>query len=390
MKISIVTTILPLPGTGGGVRIYELAKNMEALGNEIQIVYLYYAADLSENNKKELTNTYRKCELVLIEPRTLMRTLISILTLKIPYLDALKRNKYTSGKSVKFIPDIIQFSELNGYYALEDSLSTKAIKVLDSQNVDHLRLESEFKYKSLFFNLVGRIYVPLFRNLEVKYSRKFDYILACSRIDAKFYEAVTNKKVEYVPNGVSVSIDLPNKIPKSDSVIFMGLLSYFPNQQGLRYFLEKIHSLIEHQNDSFKLVVVGKEPPDWLIKLMKLKGVIYKGFVKDVKKELYQVSVCICPILSGSGTRLKVLEYMAMGKAVVSTSVGCEGLDLTDNVNVIIRNTKESFAEAVVELLADPRRSEALGKNAQEYVNANHNWAKIAKDLNKFYTRILK
>src|SRR5450759_2135448 len=140
--------------------------------------------------------------------------------------------------------------------------------------------------------------------------------------------------VDVIPNGVDTGALTPCRRPDSCSVLCMGGMQYGPNAEGLRWYLERVHPSVLASVAEVKLFVVGSPPPKWLIRLADTDASLRLcGWVRDIREYIGGASVCIAPIRTGSGTRLKVLEYAGGGRAVVTTSIGVEGLELFDAVS---------------------------------------------------------
>lgn len=139
-----------------------------------------------------------------------------------------------------------------------------------------------------------------------------------------------------------------------------------------------------------KLYVVGQHAPKNLVNLANLNpNILFTGYVRDVKEYLYSCTAFICPLRIAGGTRLKILEAMAAGIPVVSTSIGAEGLNITPNENILIADTPEEFAEATIELLRNQELREKIAQNARIFVEENHQWEKIAGDVIEVYEEII-
>jgi glycosyltransferase involved in cell wall biosynthesis len=114
----------------------------------------------------------------------------------------------------------------------------------------------------------------------------------------------------------------------------------------------------------------------------------FSGYISNLKQVIAEADICIAPIRSGSGTRLKILEYMAMGKPVISTSKGAEGIEYTDGLNIIIEDTIDKYPEIIRQLLDDEKKRGALGREARKLIEEKYNWDLYRKPLEKIYRRV--
>ena len=166
----------------------------------------------------------------------------------------------------------------------------------------------------------------------------------------------------------------------ANSLVFTGSMDWLPNEDAILYFADAILPLIREHSPEVFLDVVGRNPSRKLQALAESeKGIRLTGWVDDIRPFLGRDSVCIVPLRIGGGTRLKIFEAMAMGKAVVSTSVGAEGLAVRSAENIVLADTPNDFAQAVISLLRDPGRRQQLGAAARSLVQDNYSWTIVAK-----------
>jgi glycosyltransferase involved in cell wall biosynthesis len=166
-------------------------------------------------------------------------------------------------------------------------------------------------------------------------------------------------------------------------------MGYPPNIDAVLYFCESIMPLIQSRIPSLKLFIVGHEPAPEIRKLAERENVVVTGYVDDVTTYYRQSQVTIVPLRAGGGTRLKILESMALGRPVVSTSVGCEGLNVIDGENIMIADTADKFAERIVQLLEDKELRKRLSQNASQLVKRLYDWSEISRKLMGVYNELV-
>jgi polysaccharide biosynthesis protein PslH len=193
-----------------------------------------------------------------------------------------------------------------------------------------------------------------------------------------------------VPNGVDLELFRPQREPprEAKTVLFFGAIDYYPNIDGLLFFLDEVLPRIRSRVPGALLRIVGRRPPEVILS-RRGPGVEVTGAVDDVRPYLERAAVVVVPLRIGGGTRLKIVEAMAMGKAVVSTSLGAEGLDAVPERDLCIADDAEGFAEKVSRLLADPERSGRLGAAARRLVEARYGWSRSVERLTAFYGEVL-
>jgi len=204
--------------------------------------------------------------------------------------------------------------------------------------------------------------------------RSFDRVLVCSEKDQAYFG---DPRVIVVPNGANVP---PGMLPdESDGLTFLylGMLSYWPNVDGLRFFLGRIFPLVRREVPGARLLVVGKNPPPEVLGLHDGTSIFVEANVPDVEKYYRQATVSVVPLRVGGGTRVKILEAFAMGRPVVSTSLGCEGLNVVDGRHLRIADGAALFAAACTELLRNPSLRQRLATNARQLVEERYAWSSI-------------
>ncbi len=188
-------------------------------------------------------------------------------------------------------------------------------------------------------------------------------------------EVIGGAWVEVIPNCLDLSFYPPsNRALQPDSLIFTGSFSYEPNYQAMRWFLQEIFPLVRQQVPSTRLVITGDHRN---LSLPCEEGVTLTGMVADVRPYLAQAWCAVAPLQTGGGTRLKVLEAMAMGTPVVSTSKGAEGLDIEPGVHGFIADEPAAFAKAIVELFRNPELRRNVSANAYQLVQQRYNWEAV-------------
>ncbi|WP_181918771.1 glycosyltransferase family 4 protein [Wenzhouxiangella sediminis] len=215
-------------------------------------------------------------------------------------------------------------------------------------------------------------------------------VLACSDVDAvTLCSLAPGAKVAVIPNGVDTTAFRPDldRPADSESLLFVGHLGWFPNRDGIEYFRREILPRLRHRPDLQVDVIGRKDGHD--PGSDDAAGIRFHGFVDDLEERLQRAAVFIVPLRLGSGTRLKVLEAMAMGKAIVSTSKGVEGLGLVDGEHALIADTPEAFAAAVERVLDDRELQRALGIAARRMAVLHYDWQSVGDRLLSVYAELL-
>jgi glycosyltransferase involved in cell wall biosynthesis len=221
------------------------------------------------------------------------------------------------------------------------------------------------------------------RRFEASACARADLTLAVSEEDrALLARTAPEATVRAIPTGVDTSSFVPNGHAESPTgLVFTGSMDWYPNEDGILHFVDAILPLIRRQVPAAALTVVGRSPSLRLRQAAAGAGVGVTGRVDDIRPYVAEGAVYVVPLRVGGGTRLKILEALAMGKAVVSTTVGAEGLPLVPGEHFVAADEPADFARAVVSLLQDPRRRQALGAAGRRLVEERHSWAQVASQF---------
>src|SRR5262245_46205265 len=213
--------------------------------------------------------------------------------------------------------------------------------------------------------------------------RRFDTVIAVSKEDAEqMREEYSVDQVFEVPTGVDIDFFTPTgrEAIEQHNIVFTGSMDWLPNEDAIRYYTDQILPLIRRSLPDATLTVVGRNPYPGLLELsQKDPSIIVTGRVEDVRPHMERAAAYVVPLRIGGGTRLKIYEGMAMEKAIVSTSVGAEGLPVTDGKEIFIADTPEEFAAAVVNLLTSPALAKEVGQQARRTVVEKFGWSGVAK-----------
>jgi len=258
-------------------------------------------------------------------------------------------------------------------------------KVLFTHNVEAIIWRRHYEVaKNPVWKAISRREWRKMEAAEHNYLRRADRVLAVSENDRDaFANFIDRAKIDVIPTGVDVDYFQPKPIPEvPNSIIFTGSMDWLPNEDAIFYYANEILPLIKRRCPDVSLEVVGRSPSRKLQALADTeKSIRLTGWVDDIRPYLARGSVCIVPLRIGGGTRLKIFEAMAMGKAVVSTSVGAEGLSVRSGDHVLLADTPAEFAESVVALFGNQQERTRLGATARALVEENYSWARIAAEF---------
>lgn len=221
------------------------------------------------------------------------------------------------------------------------------------------------------------------RRCEAKACAAAQLTIAVSDVDRNVLaELSPGARIRTIATGVDTTYFRPAEaFEKPDTLVFTGAMDWYPNEEGILDFVDTTLPLIQRELPDVTFTVVGRNPSPRLRALDSRPGVRITGTVEDVRPYVAEGAVYVVPLRIGGGTRLKILEALAMGKAVVSTSLGAEGLPLVDGEHFIAADDPADFAGAVVTLLRDPARRTELGRAGRRLVEQRHSWQQVAQDF---------
>ncbi len=213
------------------------------------------------------------------------------------------------------------------------------------------------------------------RRAEPALANRADAVIVVSEPErASLVAAGVRRAISVVPNGVDVRRLAPLPDAGTQMILFVGTLTYPPNRDGVLWFARHVLPLVRRRVPNATFVVVGHEPPGSISRLSGRHGIEVAGSVAEVLPYYGRAAVCVAPLRAGGGTRLKILEAMAVGRPVVSTTYGCEGLPV-DGTHLLIAHRPEAFATHVVGLLEHPGQRARLAAAARALVVAEYRLA---------------
>jgi sugar transferase (PEP-CTERM/EpsH1 system associated) len=262
---------------------------------------------------------------------------------------------------------------------------------LDEHNIEYLLLRRLAEVESSpARKAFGYVEAAKVRLEERRAWNRSDGSIFTSAADMDVMRAtMPDKPACVVPNGVDLDYFHPTADePERSTVVFTGSINYRPNTDAVAFFVRDVMPRLLRLRPSTRFVVVGQGAPDWLVR-MSGANVEFTGAVSDVRPYLAQAAVVIAPLRVGSGTRLKILEALAMEKAVVTTGIGCEGLAMVDGEHLVVANDPQSFAEETARLMSDRKLAAELGRSGRVLAERDYSWSVIVHRLERFHSQLI-
>jgi len=386
MRICILSSFEDslLRDTGYSVRIYNLAKGLADLGNTIYVVIP------GSNIVMEKIDRFFVYKIRGFLPKKVQYLLAKVLGIAKPtmlfFYDLLFVFRV---RNIIRSVDIVQI-EQQAAGGLLVPIIVKIWKkpvVTDCHDVfQSLRIEYASKVRRMLEPLL-EVFVYKYASLVLTVSEKEKEILSSY--------GIPEEKIKVVPNGVDVEHfdtlninleDIKRKygLENCRVVVFVGNMEYLPNREAVKLIVTKIAPWVCKEVGNVKFLMVGR-----CTERINSPNLIFTGVVRDIKEPLSISDVAIAPLFRGSGTRLKILEYLACGLPVVSTSKGVEGLNLKNGIDIIIRDDINEFARSIIEILKNTNLAEKLKRNAKRSI-MDYDWKKISAQLHKTYEEFLR
>jgi glycosyltransferase involved in cell wall biosynthesis len=265
--------------------------------------------------------------------------------------------------------------------------------IVDSHNIDY---DLARQYARAGGNLARRLYAAAnwrkLRREELGTYRAADGVYLCSVADERrLLDEIPGARTVVIPNAADVTYYQPRPAdppPDGRTVVFFGLLSYQPNVDGVIHFVQDIWPRIAAAHPQARCKIIGGSPPPALLALAGPR-IEFTGFVPDLRPHLAEAAAVVVPLRFGGGTRLKIVEAMAMGKAIVSSALGAEGIEAVAGRDLLIEDQPEAFANAVNRLLAEPALAVRIGRSARQLAEQRYAWSAAARALEGFYRQVL-
>jgi len=266
--------------------------------------------------------------------------------------------------------------------------------VITDHDVSYLKtLRMAKNSRNIFMKLFLFLEALKMKRLESNIFRHVHMGIAVSHTDKQHLKRLCPEaKFEVIENGVNTDEFCPDFYKIEDKMLlWIGGFGHYPNEEAIFYFLDKIYPLIKKEVSGIKINLIGNNVTNRLRRFEEEDPSInFLGFVEDPVAHLRKAAVFIAPILSGSGIKLKMLEAMAVGKAIVTTSIGCEGIEAINGEHYIVADKPEDFAKNVVALLDDDKKRYYLSTNVRQLSIQKYDWKKIIAKVDNIYKSIVE
>ena len=399
MNILILSNKLPYPPIdGGAIATLNLAYGLAETGNRITLLAVntkkhFFPVDRIPAEISSVMNFEAVTVDTSIRP---VKLLLNLLFSSRPYIAQRFINKKFSKRLIQLLEndtfDIVQIEgPYMGYYIPIIRKYSSARIALRAHNLEHeiwkrkwMNEKNPLK-KRYIRNLSHRI-----KKLEIWVLNSVDMLVAISHRDEELLKKLSpGIKSVTIPTGFNCTDYHPSPIPDTKDIFFIGALDWGPNQEGLQWFLKEVFHLLLKENPNLGFHIAGRNASDTFISKIAHPAITFHGEVENASQFMAEHMIMTVPLLSGSGIRIKILEGMALGKCIVTSSIGAEGIPAIDGKHLLIANDSVTFARKLSEAINNKKLVKDIAANARKLVQENFDTFAVASRLGDAYKEIL-
>jgi len=395
MKILVLSNNLPYPPRdGGSIATLNMLTGLRDAGNEVTCLSLNTSKHAFPVGQipAALHKSIRMIGVPCDSSIRLFPMLSNLLFSDRPYIaQRFRIPEYTErlrGLLLQEEFDVIQLeSPYMGHYLDVIRKNSGAAVSLRTHNVEHVIWKRKAANDS---GLLKRCYL---RNMAARLERfelnvlqQADCLVAISGVDAAFFRSTGYRgPVMTIPTGLYLDRYPETPLPSAPTIFFIGALDWMPNQEGLKWFLENVFGKLARQVPQLTFHVAGRNAPRRFARWLEHRQVVYHGEVEDASGFMKSYRVMVAPLLTGSGIRIKILEAMALGRPVVTTPMGIEGIPAENGKEVRVAGNPDQFAEQIVALIKDREETLRMVQDARKLVQQNFDTFTLSSRLSQFF-----
>ncbi len=399
MKLLILSPKLPYPPKdGGAIATMNLATGLANTGIDVTVLSLntkkhYFPPDKIPESLTSLIRFRAVDHKTSIRP---LKALRNLLFSRKPYIaERFSSNDFARELKNLLSSEKFSFVQMEGPYLAEYLSLIRAssdVRVsLRAHNVEHEIWERRWRNeKNLFTRTYLKNLARRIKKLETNIIREVDLLIAISEKDRKGLLSLGNGvKSVTIPAGLDLSSYVPVMPVYENTICFIGALDWSPNQEGLRWMIKEVFPLLIRHNGQIMLHIAGRNAPPGFVEELFHPNIVYHGETSDAKAFMGKYKVMIVPLLTGSGIRIKILEGMAMGLCIVTTTIGAEGIPVEKEKQLIIEDHPELFAQKIQMVLDSQQLAASISRNARKLIEEKFDTFTIASDLKNIYKKMI-
>lgn len=399
MRILQLANKVPYPATDGGtIATFSLSKGFFLLGHQVTIMAMNTEKHYTHPDEiPEHLAAQFQFHLVNVPAKISYRDMLfNLLFSELPYNATRFMSEDFSLELIRLLKeqefDVIQLEGL--YLCPYISLirqHSQALIAYRAHNIEHEIWDRSSHLMHGLQKFYLRLLTKRLRKFEQSYLNAYDVLVSITERDGQMLDKLGNTKPRITSQ---TGIDLSTLVPcakdlEFPSLFHIGSLEWGPNQEGLLWFMQHCWPLIHQKYPELKFYIAGRNAPGWLESKLKTDGLVFLGEIKDAYKFMRSKAIMMVPLRSGSGMRVKIVEGLALGKAIVSTTIGAEGIAATDRENILIANEPSEFLQAVSELIENKELYGEISRNAVPFIRERFDNLAIVSDLVNYYKQQL-
>jgi polysaccharide biosynthesis protein PslH len=396
MNILQIAPQIPYPlDNGGRIGIYGITNYLHKRGNNVDFV-TYRKHCEYQSSYDALKNICNPYILDIQTDNTSIGALKNLISL-VPY----NISKFIKNEMREFLihyfrvykPDIVHVDHAHMGWTVDIIKNITDIPIVLREHNVEMKIMKRFaeNESNPFLKFFAKIQYEKFRKYEPMICSKFDNCILITNEDEKEILRLNPQiKTSVIPAGIdSKLLEIQSKETIPFSLFHIGSLKWLPNLDGLTWFLDEIFPEIIIRIPQTKLFIYGKGSEDLKINPLLKDNVVVKGYVKDIFVEISDKQVAIVPLRVGGGMRIKIIELMAIGKFIISTSIGKEGIDVKDNEHLLIANVQEDFINRISDVLNNNVNTNKIINNARDFIREYYTWEIVALQFENKYKELV-
>jgi sugar transferase (PEP-CTERM/EpsH1 system associated) len=394
MNILYVCHRFPFPPKRGGkIRPFNMIRHLSASGHKVTVCSLARSAEEAEEGRGiaphcadfEMAQVSNRVQTLRMVARLPVTTPSSMGYFYSPTLAQRVRHRLSQQKW-----DLI-FVHCSSVAQYVEHI-TDVPKILDFGDMDSQKWLEYANYKSFPLSLGYRFEGAKMQAAEKRLAGRFDLCTATTRAEWETLDGYgTGVASDWFPNGVDADFFCPTGEPyDADTISFIGRMDYYPNQECMARFCEQIWPILKSRRPNMKLLIVGADPTPEMRKLGEIPGVTVTGSVPDVRPFIRSSALMVAPLNIARGTQNKILEAMAMGVPVVTSTIAAGGVDAESVKHFLVADTPEEYAQAILRIVESPEERERLASAGRQRMLSHHAWPHSMARLDQIIDRCIK
>lgn len=386
------------PKDGGAIAMLTFAESFAELGHQVTILAMNTFKH--STNIESIPNYYKEAikfiftdvDINIKLPRLIRNYLFS----KLPYNAERFIQKSFSDQIVKLLTEQeFEIIQLEGLYLLPYiPVIRKYSQARISYRAHNIENEIWFRFAKETTNPVKKIYLnslsARIKKFESQWLNQYDLLVPITKRDAEILMQMGNTKPSYVcPAGITEQNFKKSNTYQACTIFFIGALDWMPNQESVCWFVENVWNDLKAKLPALQFHIAGRNTPAWLHKKYARPDIFFHGEIENAHDFFDSYQIMVVPLFAGSGMRLKIVEAMARSKVIITTSIGAEGLDIANGVNILIEDTPQGFVKQVIFLLENPETFAKIEKEAYLFASDKYSSKKLTTGLIDFYQQQL-